>query len=360
MDEKQSGDHNAAPKPVAPQKTRPAPKEHIPSLVVTYSPHIGTEQSIEKIMYMVALALAPACLASIYFFGLRALLVLAVSVAGCLAFEAIFIRLMQPGTDWKRTTLDGSAIVTGLLLGMNLSAGAPVWMIIAGCFVAMFIGKHVYGGLGQNPFNPALVARVFLLISFPREMTKWVAARGDVFGTVDAASFATPLNVLKLQGAAKAMGLSKMGLFLGSCGGCLGETSALALLIGGVFLIALRIIRWHIPVSFIGTVFIFTGILWLVNPQKYADPFFHILTGGVMLGAIFMATDMVTSPITGAGMIVFGVGCGALTTVIRVFGIYPEGVSFAILIMNGMTPLIDRYVKGRRYGLRPVMIPQKS
>ena len=339
------------------QKTKPEPKERIPSLVIAYSPHIATTQSIEKIMYTVVAALLLPCLAGIYFFGARVILLIVVSVISCMFFEAIFTRLIKPQTDWRRVVLDGSAIVTGMLLAMNLSAVVPVWVVVIGALVAMFLGKHVYGGLGQNPFNPALVARVFLLISFPRHMTQWIPARGDV---VDAASYATPLNILKMQGAAKAMALSKWGLFLGNCGGCLGETSVLALLIGGCILLAMSIIRWQIPVSFIGTVFIFTGILWLVNPEKYADPIFHILTGGLMLGAIFMATDLVTSPITGRGMLVFGFGCGILTVIIRTFGSYPEGVSFSILIMNGVTPLIDRYIRGPRYGIKPAMMSRKA
>ncbi len=353
------------PKPQAapPQKTPakkgvPQQKEPLPSLVIVSSPHMMTERSIESIMYSVAGALLPACAFALYFFGLPALKVLITAVLGCMAFEVIFLRLFQPETDWKRSVLDGSAIVTGLLLGMNLSAAAPVWMILIGALVAMLLGKHVYGGLGQNPFNPALVARVFLLIAFPRHMTSWVMARGDI--VADAASYATPLGVLQMQGAESAMALSRLGLFLGRCGGCLGETGALALIIGGVILLSLRIIRWHIPVSYLLTVFAFTGILWLINPGKYADPVFHILAGGLMLGAWFMATDMVTSPITDRGMILFGAGCGFLTVIIRVFGSYPEGVSFAILIMNGFTPLIDRYVKGRRFGLRKLPAPAKA
>lgn len=341
-----------------PKKTKPTPKEPLPSLVIASSPHTVTPVTIERIMYIVVIALLPACAASVYFFGLKSLTLIATCVIACLFFELIFLRLFQPQNNWRRTVLDGSAIITGILLAMNLSASAPLWLVIAGAFVAMLLGKHIYGGLGQNIFNPALVARVFLLISFPKYMTQWVAARGDV---VDAASYATPLGILQqVDGAQKAMELSKLGLFLGKCGGCLGETSALALIIGGLLLLFTGIIRWHIPVTYIATVFIFTAILWLVNPVKYADPVFHILSGGLMLGAIFMATDMVTSPITGRGMIVFGMGCGLLTVIIRVFGSYPEGVSFAILIMNGFTPLIDRFIKGKRYGLKTILIDQKT
>jgi len=347
----------AKPRKPAPKPPSKKTKKPLPSLVIASSPHAVTPQTIEKIMYLVVIALVPACIAAVYFFGTASVVIIGTAIVSCLFFELIFLRLFQPETNWKRMLFDGSAIVTGILLAMNLSAASPVWLIIIGAFIAMLLGKHVYGGLGQNPFNPALVARVFLLISFPKHMTNWVAARGDV---VDAASYATPLGVLQMEGASKAMALSKLGVFLGKCGGCLGETSALALLLGGLLLLFTKIIRWHIPLSYIGTVFIFTGILWLINPEKYADPVFHIISGGLMLGAIFMATDMVTSPITGRGMILFGAGCGLLTVIIRVFGSYPEGVSFAILIMNGFTPLIDRYVKGKRYGLKAAVLPQKT
>jgi len=328
-------------------------KEPLPSLVLASSPHEVTPQNIERIMYTVVLALIPACIAATFFFGPYVLAIIGLSVISCLFFEALLLRLFQPETDWKRSCMDGSAIVTGLLLAMNLSAASPLWLVCFGAFIAMLLGKHVYGGLGQNPFNPVLVARVFLLISFPKYMTRWVPAHGDV---VDAASYATPLGVLQMQGPERAMALSKLGLFLGKCGGCLGETSVLALLVGGMILLSLGIIRWHIPLSYIATVFLLTGLFWLINPDKYADPLFHILSGGLMIGAIFMATDLVTSPITSRGMLVFGMGCGVLTVVIRLFGSYPEGVSFAILIMNGFTPLIDRYIRGPRYGL----LPQKT
>jgi len=341
------------------KRVKPTPKETIPSLLIASSPHVTDSRTIEKIMFTVVLSLVPACAAGVYFFGTRVIPIILTSVIFCVIFEFIFLRLIQPKTDWKQTMFDGSAIITGILLAMNLSATSPLWLVVVGAFVAMLLGKHVYGGLGQNPFNPALVSRVFLLIAFPREMTNWIRARGDI---IDAASYATPLGILKegLGGAQNATALSKMGLFLGKCGGCLGETSALALLIGGLILLYMRIIRWHIPVAYIGTVFVFTGILWLVNPAKNADPVFHILSGGLMLGAIFMATDLVTSPITPWGMIIFGIGCGCLTVIIRVFGSYPEGVSFSILIMNGFTPLIDRYVKGPRYGLKSVVLTQKT
>ena len=345
-----------------PPKTRkspgkPQPKEPLPNLVIASSPHTVTSQSIEKIMYIVALSLIPACVAAVYFFSLSALIILITSVLSCLFFEIVFLRLFKPQANWKRTVMDGSALVTGILLALNLSAASPVWLVIVGAFVAMLLGKHVYGGLGQNPFNPALVARVFLVISFPQYMTKWIPARGDL---IDAASYATPLGVLQIEGANKAMALSKWGLFLGKCGGCIGETSVLAIIIGGVILLVTGIIRWQIPLSYLLTVFLFTGIMWLINPAQNADPIFHLVTGGLVLGAFFMATDMVTTPVTARGMMLFGFGCGLLTVVIRLFGSYPEGVSFSILIMNGFTPLIDRYIRGPRYGVKAALILRKS
>lgn len=355
---KKSSEKKSKGAPPAKKKAKPGKAEGLPSLVLTSAPHFSTEKNIEKIMYSVVIALIPACIAAVYFFGLAALKILILSVIGCLFFEAVLLKFFQPEIDIKKTVFDGSAFVTGILLALNLSAASPAWLVITGAFVAMFLGKHVWGGLGQNPFNPVLVSRVFLLISFPKYMSQWISARGDV--VADAASYATPLTVLQIQGVEQAQSLSKLQLFLGACGGCIGETSVLALLIGGIFLLAMGIIRWHIPVSYILTVLIFTAILRLVNPSTYADPVFHLLTGGLFIGAIFMATDMVTSPITGRGMLIFGAGCGLLTVVIRVFGNYPEGVSFAILIMNGFTPLIDRYIKGPRYGISRKLISSES
>ena len=236
---------------------------------------------------------------------------------------------------------------------MNLPASSPSWMVLAGSLVAMVLGKMVFGGLGYNPFNPALVARVFLLVSFPVQMTKWVQPAGPT--VIDAATGATPLGALREAiSLGHPLGSVEMtpllDLFIGARGGCLGEVSTVALLLGGLFLLWKGIIRWQIPVGFIATVALITGVVKLVSPETAVSPLYHVMTGGLMLGAFFMATDMVTSPVTRKGMLIFGVGCGLLTAVIRLWGGYPEGVSFAILLMNAATPLIDRFTKPKVFG----------
>lgn len=321
-------------------------------LILQSSPHLRDGDSVRRIMVTVIIALLPGVLAGIWAFGLSALLVTVVAVAGCLAIEAAALSLLKKPLLPYLT--DGSAVVTGLLLAMNLPSNFPWWMTLIGAAAAMALGKHVYGGIGSNPFNPALVARVFLLISFPAAMTNWpVAGDGGIMNLgVDIKTGATVLGLFKTEGLVKlheAYPNLYMDLFLGKVGGSLGETSALALLIGGVFLLIRRVISWETPVAFIGTVFVFSGIFWLVDKDSYADPLFHILSGGVMLGAWFMATDMVTTPVTRKGMLLFGVGCGVITGVIRLLGAYPEGVSFSILIMNGLTPLIDRYLRPPKF-----------
>jgi len=252
---------------------------------------------------------------------------------------------------------DGSAIITGILLAFNLPSNLPVHLVIIGAFVAIAIGKMSFGGLGNNPFNPALVGRVFLLISFPVQMTSWPAPIATRLSYVDAETAATPLAIVKeaLKNGEPFSQIIKelptySDMLIGNIGGSLGEISVIALLIGFAYMLLRKIISWHIPVTMLGTIFIFSGILWLVNPDSYADPVFHLLTGGAMLGAIFMATDMVTSPMSIKGQIIFAVGIGVLTVVIRTFGAYPEGVSFAILIMNAFVPLINTYVKPKRFG----------
>jgi electron transport complex protein RnfD len=303
-------------------------------------------------MRQVVYALIPGALVGVYFFGIPAIKVIAVAVASCVAMEALWQKL----TGSPITINDGSAALTGLLLAMNLPSGAPWWLVVIGSFVAIIIAKQIFGGIGNNPFNPALVGRVFLLISFPVAMTTWPEPRSFFTQTADATTGATPLGALKTAifehgtiGAAPEMNL--MDPFLGNVGGSLGEISALALILGGVYLIARRIITWHIPVVYIATVAVLTGILWLINPEGYANPVFHLVAGGLMLGAFFMATDMVTSPITNMGKIIFAVGCGAITVVIRLWGGYPEGVSFAILIMNAFVPLINRATKPTKFGV---------
>ena len=322
-------------------------------ITVSASPHNYGEDSVSKIMYGVVIAMLPALFVSLYFFGLGALIVMVTSVASCLLFEYLIQKFILKG---KPSLSDGSAIVTGMLLAFNVPSNLPVWIILIGAFVAIGIGKMSFGGLGNNPFNPALVGRVFLFISFPVQMTSWplpIKARMDY---LDAATGATPLSIMKegLKGGERMSAVmdqipSHMQLFIGDMGGSLGEIAGFALLIGLFYMLAKKIITWHIPVSMITTIFVFTGILWLIDPANNADPLFHLLTGGVLLGAVFMATDMVTSPMTKKGMIIFGIGIGVITVVIRVFGSYPEGVSFAILIMNAFVPLLNR-LKPKRFG----------
>lgn len=314
-------------------------------LVVSSSPHYHDMGSIPKIMFTVLAALAPAVFASIYFFGWRALLVLSVCMVSCAAIEALLCRLMR-----RRISIgDGSALVTGLLLGMTLPVTSPLWMCIVGSFIAIGLGKMVYGGLGGNPFNPASVGRVALLLACPSAMTTWVTVSGCALNkwVVDATTGATPLELV----AQNQPGPGFWSLFLGNIGGSIGETCTLALIVGGVFLIARKIIRWQIPVFFIGTVFLITGIAYMVSPCPKFNPMTHVLSGGLMLGAFFMATDMVTSPLNRKGAVVFAIGCGIITTIIRLWGSYPEGISYAILIMNALTPLIDRYTAGRPFGV---------
>ncbi|MFQ5647488.1 MAG: RnfABCDGE type electron transport complex subunit D [bacterium] len=310
-------------------------------LKVSLSPHIRGMDSVSKIMLDVIIALTPTALVGIYYFGLPALEVIIVSVVSAMLAEGAMQKLLGKPS----TLLDWSAALTGLLLAMNLPAGVPWWMAAFGAMAAIVIGKQIYGGLGHNPFNPALVGRVILLISWPVEMTTWVAQRG-----VDSLTAATPLGTWKLEGVA---GLSKFhlfDLFWGNAGGSLGEASAIALLLGALYLIKKDIITWDIPGTFIGTVFAFTTLTWLYNPSVYPNPLFEIFSGGLFLGAFFMATDYVTTPITRKGKIIFAIGCGLLTSLIRLYGNYPEGVSFAILLMNSVTPLIDNYIKPTTFG----------
>jgi electron transport complex protein RnfD len=252
---------------------------------------------------------------------------------------------------------DGSAMVTGVLLAFNLPSNLPWWMVVIGAIFAIGIGKMAYGGLGNNPFNPALAGRVFLLISFPVQMTSWPLPVASRLQYLDATTGATPLNLLKegLRNGESVPSIMNqipdhMHLFLGQMGGSLGEVSALALILGFIWLLYKKVITWHIPVFVVGTIFAFSGVLWLADPMSNASPLFHILTGGVMLGAIYMATDLVTSPMTKKGMILFAFGIGMITVIIRKFGAYPEGVSFAILIMNAFVPLINKYIKPKRFG----------
>ena len=320
-------------------------------LIVSLSPHVHSGDSVQKNMYGVLIALIPALLVSLIYFGVGAAVVTLTSVVSCLFFEWAITKFILKRE--KTTILDGSAIITGVLLAFNVPSNLPVWIIVIGALVAIGIGKMTFGGLGCNPFNPALVGRVFLLISFPVQMTSWPKI-GQVTSYLDAETGATPLALMKMAVHGDASALeqlpSSFDLFIGATGGSLGEVSALALLIGLLYMLWKKIITWHIPVSIIVTVFVFAGIMHMVDPEKYVSPVLQLFSGGLMLGAIFMATDYVTSPMTHKGMIIYGVAIGFLTVVIRNFGAYPEGMSFAILIMNAFTPLINNYCKPKRFG----------
>jgi len=323
-------------------------------LNVSPSPHQQSPETTRKLMYGVVIALAPALAASIWFFGLGAIIVTLTSVLSCVAVEYLTQKYIL---KTKSSVTDGSAVVTGLLLAFNVPSNLPVHIIVIGAIVSIGVAKMTFGGLGSNPFNPALVGRVFLLISFPVQMTSWPVPSGFQTGYLDAVTGATPLGIMSegiRNGETVAALMEKvpshMQLFYGYMGGSLGEIAALALIIGGIYMIWRKIITWHIPVSVLLTVAVFTGILWLADPSKFADPAFHLLTGGIMIGAIFMATDYVTSPMTHKGMIIYGIGIGVITVLIRTWGAYPEGVSFAILIMNAFVPLLNMYIKPARFG----------
>ena len=322
-------------------------------LIVSLSPHAHGNDSVEKNMYGVIIALLPALLTSFWFFGIGSVIVCAASVIACVLFEWAITKYIL-GIQ-RCTVCDGSAALTGLLLGMNLPSNLPIWMIVIGALVAIGVGKMTFGGLGQNPFNPALVGRCFLLVSFPTAMTTWPVP-GQLTAYADAETGATPLSIM--QRAIKGEDVldqlpSSLDLFLGNSSGTIGEVCALALLVGLAFMLWKKIITWHIPVSILGTVFVLAGLLWLVDDARYADPFQVIFSGGLMLGAIFMATDYVTSPMCHKGQLIYGVAIGVLTVVIRNWGAYPEGMSFAILIMNAFTPLINMYIKPKRFGEVP-------
>jgi len=322
-------------------------------LNVSPSPHVYSEESVPKLMYGVIWALLPAFLVSVFYFGLGMIIVTGVSVISCILFEYLIQKFIL---KTKPSHLDGSAALTGLLLAFCLPSNIPVWMIIIGALVAIGVAKMSFGGLGNNPFNPAIVGRVFLFISFPAAMTSYPKP-GQWFTYTDADTGATPLSILS-ENLANNVAVtdimkevpSYLDLFMGKMLGSAGEIAAFALLLGFIYMLWRKIITWHIPVSILLTVFIFTGALWLGNDEKFADPLFHLLTGGLILGAVFMATDYVTSPMATRGMLVYGAGIGIITILIRTFGAYPEGVQFAILIMNGFTPLINKYIKPERFG----------
>lgn len=328
-------------------------------MIVSPSPHVHSGDSVQKNMYGVLLALVPALAASVWFFGLGALIVTLTSVLACVLFEHLIQKFLLKKPS---TIMDGSAAVTGLLLAFNLPTNIPLGLIIIGAVIAIGMGKMSFGGLGQNPFNPALVGRVFLLISFPVQMTSWpvpIAARGAY---IDAVTGPTPLSVVK-EGLSAGRPFSELtaeipsylNLFMGQMGGSAGEVAGVALLLGLLYMLIKKIVTWHIPVAVVGSIAVFTGILHLSDPQAYASPLFHLLTGGVLLGAFFMATDYASSPMSKRGMLLYGAGIGIITVLIRIYGSYPEGVSFAILIMNAFTPLIDKYIKPKRFGEKPAV-----
>ncbi len=319
-------------------------------LTVSPSPHVHSSESTQKIMYRVIYAMIPAMAWGIYMFGLDAIRVGLISIISCISIEFLIQKYVM---KVKPSISDGSALITGILLAFNVPSSIPWWIIVIGAMAAMGIGKLSFGGLGNNIFNPALVGRVFLLISFPVQMTSWPTTR---MMDVDAVSAATPLALIK-EGIKNGIpvsqieGLPKLtDMAIGFSHGSLGEISAILLIIGGLYMLWKKVITWHIPVSIILTVAIVSGIFWMVNPELYVNPLYHVMTGGLMLGAIFMATDMVTSPMTPKAQLIYGFGIGLITISIRMFGAYPEGISFAILIMNAVTPILNYYIKPKRFG----------
>jgi Na+-translocating ferredoxin:NAD+ oxidoreductase subunit D len=322
-----------------------------PRLELTASPHVHSPDSTVRIMWTVVISLMPVVAAAFFFFGISALLVVAASVAGALATE----RLTGP----RDAVRDGSAVITGLLLGLILPAGFPMWMAFLGGAFGIGFGKVIFGGLGQNVFNPALVGRAFLQAAFPAAITTWPAfeggllqLRGDNFAwplmgpVTDAVTEATPLGLMKFEQTGTEIG----ALLFGNTGGSIGETSALLLLLCGGYLAWKRYLEWRIPVSIFATVAALSGLLWAINPERYADPLFMLLSGGLVFGAVYMATDMVTSPVTKLGAWIFGAGIGGLVVLIRTWGGLPEGVMYAILLMNALVPFLNRWTRPRVFG----------
>ena len=310
------------------------------NFVVSGTPHVRSKESIQSIMRDVIIALVPATAAGIYYFGISALILIIAAIASSVIFEALCQKIMKKPV----TVSDLSAVVTGLLLAMNLPAAAPVWVAVVGSAFAIIFGKQLFGGLGQNFINPALAGRAFLLASYPTEMTTWSVPNG--LEVADAATYATPLAQLKAGNLDASLG----ELLMGQCGGTIGETCAIALIIGGVYLLYKHVISWKIPVIYIATVAILFAV---IGRQGVRMPLHEICAGGVMLGGIFMATDYASSPVTPKGQIIFAVGAGLITYLIRTFGGYPEGVSYSILIMNLCVPLIERFTEPTIFGALP-------
>ena len=309
------------------------------NLYLSPGPHIFSKNSTPRMMWDVIIALIPAIIASVYFFKTQAAILLSVSVASCVVFEALTQVIMKR----KVRVLDGSAVVTGLLLAMIMPPNLPIWTMILSALIAISLTKELFGGLGSNIFNPALLGRAFLMAAFPAMMTTWVKPI-----TLDAVTTATPLGLVKFT---HNMNIDYKGLFMGNVSGSLGETSALALILGGIYLLLRKTIDWRIPLSYIASVGAIGFITNSISPGTYAGGVFHILAGGLLIGAIFMATDPVTSPITKKGRWIFGIGCGLITMIIRLWGGLPEGVMYSILLMNAITPLINKTTRSRRYGV---------
>lgn len=314
--------------------------ENKDQLILESSPHFKSGISTPRIMYTVVALLVPMCIAGVYFFGMSALIRIFLGVAIAMATELVFLKVRKKNLS---AVMDGSAIITGILLVLTLPPTLPLFEVILGTVVAIAIGKQVFGGLGFNIFNPALVGRAFLQAAFPLDMTTWVK---PFFYKMDSVSTATPLGGFKFGG----MESSLKGLVMGNTGGCIGETSALLIILTGIILLVLKMADWRIPLSILATVAVFSGVLHQINPAKYEDPLFYLFSGGLMLGAFFMATDMVSSPVTSLGNIIFGIGIGVMVMVIRVFGGLPEGVMFSILFMNSFVPLFNRYTKPKVFG----------
>ncbi|MBQ5550220.1 MAG: RnfABCDGE type electron transport complex subunit D [Bacteroidales bacterium] len=310
-------------------------------LTISPSPHAKGKETVSSLMFGVLMALVPAFLFSLYFFGIGALITTLVSVGFCVLFEWLIAKFIL---KTKPQICDGSAILTGVLLAFNLPSNINPFIVMIGALVAIGVAKMTFGGLGQNLFNPALVGRVFLLISFPQQMTTWPKPIENRLNYLDAVTGATPMSHDMLGKT------DTVDMLLGATGGSLGEMAAIALIIGGIYMIVRKIITWHIPVTIIATVAVFTSLVWLIDPTVCVNPVYHLLGGGLLLGAIFMATDYVTSPMSAKGKIIYGIGIGLLTVIIRLWGSYPEGMSFAILLMNAVTPLINKKFKPTRFG----------
>lgn len=319
------------------------------NLMVSSTPHIRSNETIQSVMRDVVIALLPAAIMGIVLFGLKAAILIITSVVSCVIFEALFQKLAKKPV----TITDFSAVITGLLLAMNMPASAAnhIYVPIVGAFVAIVIVKQCFGGLGQNFMNPALAARAFLLASYPTTMSgsAFEATNYGVLGIVDATSAATPLSQISEGYATAVTGTDYINALVGNIGGCIGETCAIALILGGLYLIARKVISWRIPVTYILTVFVCTIIFSALSGQV-RFPAYELLSGGLMLGAFFMATDYASSPMTAKGQIIMGIGCGFITSIIRIFGGYPEGVSYSILLMNLCVPLIDRYTRPKKFG----------